>query len=71
MLAFGLINCSKSCEVTINACNDTPPTDEVCAAAFSRWFYNKDQNKCELIGYSGCSLKGFETEKACKVCRCK
>ena len=70
-LTFGLSNCSKDCEPVITACNETPPTDELCKAAFNRWFYNKEKNTCEQIGYSGCSQKGFDTEQECKECECK
>lgn len=68
---IGLSNCSKDCEQKIVTCSETPPKNEVCQAAFNRWFYNKENNKCEQIGYSGCSQKGFATEKECQECKCK
>jgi hypothetical protein len=68
---FGLTNCKKNCETTIDTCKEKPPTTELCLAYFNRWFYNKDKNKCEQIGYSGCSEKGFETQKECNACECK
>jgi hypothetical protein len=55
----------------MSACHDKVPTQEVCTAFFSRWFYNKAANKCERIGYSGCSAKGFATQQECEVCICK
>lgn len=70
-LMFGLTNCSKSCESEIAACSETEPTDELCEAYFQRWFYDKEENKCEKIGYSGCSQKGFATEEECEACDCK
>lgn len=70
MVMFIVISCSKDCEPKITTCNETPPTDELCQAAFQRWFYNKDKNKCEQIGYSGCSQKGFETQQECEECEC-
>jgi hypothetical protein len=68
LLSFS--NCKKECEPTNTTCNDTVPTNELCLAYFSRWFYNSSSNKCELIGYSGCSQKGFETEQECEACLC-
>ncbi len=68
---IGLISCNKDCEVTNSVCNETPPTNELCHAAFDRWFYDKESNKCEQIGYSGCSLKGFATEQECEECKCR
>jgi len=67
-LAF--MNCSKDCETKIATCSETPPTDELCLAYFSRWFYNEDQNKCEEIPYSGCTQKGFATKVDCEQCEC-
>ena len=69
-LTIGLTNCSKGCESKVATCNESPPDDEECLAFFDRWFYNSDKNKCEEIGYSGCSQKGFETEEKCKECEC-
>ena len=71
VITLGLTNCSKDCEPTIATCSETPPTNELCQAAFNRWFYNKEKNKCEQIGYSGCSQKGFATQQECDKCKCK
>jgi hypothetical protein len=65
-----IISCSKDCDTKITTCNETPPTDELCQAAFQRWFYNDDKKKCEQIGYSGCSEKGFATLEDCQECEC-
>lgn len=63
---IGLSACSKTvCLDPNDACNDTPPAGDVCTAYFQTWFYNSNTNTCELIGYSGCGPKGFETEAAC------
>ncbi len=71
VLILGLSNCSKDCITTITTCKETVPTDEMCLAAFERWFFNKTKNKCEKIGYSGCSQKGFATQQECDGCKCK
>jgi hypothetical protein len=70
VVALGLTNCSKDCETKIATCNETPPTDELCDAFFNRWFYDKEKNSCEQIAYSGCSQKGFATERECEACKC-
>jgi hypothetical protein len=70
LFSLSIISCKKKCESQIATCAETPP-NELCQAVFSRWFYNKDKNKCELITYSGCSQKGFSTEKECEECQCK
>ena len=73
-LGFVFINCAKNatkdCVSTQPACSEKAPTNELCEAAFNRWFYNKASNECEQIGYSGCSAKGFETEIECESCQC-
>lgn len=66
-LYAGLTNCKKQCPSNA-ACYDTVPTNESCLAHFSRWFYNKKNNKCEFVNYSGCSEKGFATQKECEEC---
>jgi hypothetical protein len=66
-----IYSCSKNCNSNNLTCNDSPPTDELCDAYFTRWFYNKSKNACEEISYSGCSAKGFETKAACDSCKCK
>ncbi len=70
-LTAGLTSCSKECEPKLATCNETPPTSELCQAAFNSWFYNKEKNKCEQIGYSGCSQKGFAQQQECEECKCK
>lgn len=69
-LSFNLVGCSKDCESQSTTCSETPLTGEDCLAFFQRWFYNKETNTCERVGYSGCSLKGFDTEEECKECAC-
>ena len=69
-LKLGLTNCSKDCEPKISICSETPPAGELCQAYFNRFFYSEDKNKCEQIGYSGCSQKGFETQEECEECEC-
>jgi hypothetical protein len=73
LLSFtiGFTNCSKDCEPEIQACNETPPTNEACAANFKRWFYNKEKNRCVQIEYNGCSQNGFATHQECEECKCK
>ncbi|MBW8360342.1 MAG: BPTI/Kunitz domain-containing protein [Weeksellaceae bacterium] len=71
MLTAGLMNCSRDCDNKPAICSEAPPTNELCAAAFNRWFYNQEKNKCELIAYSGCSERGFETEPECEACKCR
>ena len=66
-----LLSCNKD-EDTISSptCSDTPPQDELCQAAFSRWFYDQSTNSCSQIGYSGCSQKGFASLEECEECKC-
>lgn len=66
---LGLMNCSKDCEVNIPACDERPYAG-VCQAYFTNWFYNKKENKCEQIGYSGCGPVGFATLEECEACKC-
>ncbi len=51
------------------ACNETPPVGEFCLAYFERWFYNKNTKRCNKIGYSGCSQRGFATQVECENCK--
>jgi hypothetical protein len=60
--------CNKNEERENDRCNDGVPKDELCLAHFSRWFYIKDKNQCELISYSGCNRKGFDTQTDCEQC---
>lgn len=69
-LTLCLTNCEKCRETQNPACNETAPTDGICQAYFTTWFYNKDKKKCEQIGYSGCSASGFATEQECQECQC-
>ena len=62
--------CTKDCQTDNPICSHTPPTDELCEAAFQRWFYNVEENTCEQISYSGCNQYGFESLKACQECEC-
>jgi hypothetical protein len=55
---------------TTATCSETPPTDEICAAYFTMWFYDQTKKSCKQIGYSGCSKKGFETKEECESCKC-
>jgi hypothetical protein len=71
LLTLGLTNCSKDCEPTNATCSETPPTNEACLAYFERWFFSKEKNNCEKIGYSGCSPKGFATQQECEECKCR
>lgn len=66
-------SCDKGneCENVNPVCSETPATDEICAAYFTRWFYNEETNSCEQIGYSGCEAYGFETKEECENCGCK
>lgn len=67
--ALLMASCHKDCNKPTGACAETPPTDEMCAAYFERWFYNDQTGTCQQIGYSGCSAKGFATEGECLSCQ--
>ncbi len=66
-----VINCSRDCGPVPAACSDVQPTMELCAANFTRWFYDEASNKCEQITYTGCSQKGFATVQECEACKCR
>jgi len=68
---FTTTSCKKDCDNTIPICSETAPTNELCTAYFTRWFYDKKSNSCKEIGYSGCSQKGFSTKQECEECKCK
>lgn len=73
ILAFALIliGCTDDCaDETVEACQETPATDEACQAYFQRWFFVSESNACEQIGYSGCNEYGFATEVECSSCAC-
>ncbi len=57
-------------QIDSEICEQTVPTDEICAAYFQRWFYNKKSSSCKRISYSGCSQFGFETKIECEACKC-
>ncbi|MFZ9939760.1 MAG: BPTI/Kunitz domain-containing protein [Bacteroidia bacterium] len=75
IVIFGLIlatACRRDCPNPISpSCSEVPPEGELCQAAFQRWFYQKESNRCVQISYSGCSSRGFETREACEECLCK
>ncbi len=68
--AFCMTSCSKDCDPPIATCSEAPPTNELCAAIFNRWFYDAGNDECEQIAYSGCSQKGFATQQECETCKC-
>ncbi|WP_207494083.1 BPTI/Kunitz-type proteinase inhibitor domain-containing protein [Aridibaculum aurantiacum] len=61
----------ETCEPSDPVCADVVPTTELCAAHFTRWFYDKATNSCKQVGYSGCSAKGFATKAECETCKCR
>jgi len=63
--------CKKDCPITNAVCIETPPNNEACQAAFNRWFYNSNTQKCSQIFYSGCSQRGFATKTECEACKCR
>lgn len=69
---FTFISCKKDdvCIIDDPICDETPPTNELCAAFFERWFYDSSSSSCEKIGYSGCEQYGFETKGECEACEC-
>lgn len=72
IIAFAIFSCSKQkeCGVSDPTCLETVPHDELCQAAFNRYFFNPETEECEQISYSGCSQKGFETLQECQECEC-
>ena len=71
LIPFGIFSsCDKDCPADENqTCQETVP-NEACTAAFQRWFYDADDNKCEQISYSGCAAYGFATKEECEECKC-
>jgi len=65
-----IFNCPFRDNDTTSRCNDIPPTDEECDAAFTRWFFVRSSNTCELLEYSGCDQHGFATQEECDQCPC-
>jgi hypothetical protein len=74
MTALSMVSCNdgyrSDCIETDPVCRETPPTKELCLAAFERWFYDKNSSSCRKVAYSGCSQKGFETKAECESCKC-
>ncbi len=60
----------EECEITYPICLEQPPTNELCAAAFSRWFFDSNTQTCSEIAYSGCSAYGFDNQADCEACAC-
>lgn len=72
LLVFLLGACEDDCmESSDPVCNEQVPTDELCQAAFSRWFYDSNTETCSEIAYSGCEAYGFESQEACEACSCE
>lgn len=72
-LVISLLLLTVSCKeevvpVILPKCDDTPPTNELCEAYFMMWFYDRNSNSCNQIGYSGCSPHGFATKEECEAC---
>lgn len=67
---LGMSSCNRNCNPSDAVCHDSPPLDEACQAAFNRWFFDKTQNSCQLVAYSGCSQKGFASQQECEACKC-
>ena len=63
-------SCGPICENNRQVRCKEKPESGLCAAYFETWFYNKQEDACELISYSGCSAKGFATELECNECKC-
>ena len=63
--SISVISCKKQTTVNNATCKETPPTNELCEAAFQRWFYDQSTHTCEEISYSGCSMKGFASKSEC------
>lgn len=70
LLLSALGSCKSPCEPENPVCYETPPENELCQAAFNRWFFDAESNSCEQIGYSGCSARGFATKEDCEACKC-
>lgn len=72
MLAF-VVSCENKndCVNTDPKCSELPPSDELCEAYFTSWFYDAEAKSCKQISYSGCSFYGFETKDECEDCGCE
>jgi hypothetical protein len=71
MLTLSFTHCTKDCGLQDQTCFEVPPQQELCLAYFERWFYNSKNDRCEMIAYSGCSLKGFASKEECNFCACR
>lgn len=74
-LTFIILLTTSSCKEicgyeNIPKCNESLPKNEYCDAYFEKWFYNKENNSCSLIQYSGCNEYGFATQSECETCLC-
>ena len=68
---LSFISCKdEDCPDLSPTCQEVPPTNELCLAFFTRWFYDADSNSCQEIGYSGCAQYGFATKEECESCEC-
>ena len=74
LITFGLLlssSCKKECTNSQTVtCQEVVPTEELCEMSVVSWFYDKSSNSCTQISYSGCSVKGFATQKECESCLC-
>lgn len=70
LVIISLVSCSKKCDSPKGKCAQTNNVEDACLAHYQSWFYNEKSNKCELLAYSGCNPKGFETEAECNACLC-
>lgn len=63
--------CDKDCDASkTDACEVYVPANEPCQTEFKRWFYDEGSNSCQLVEYTGCTQRGFETQSDCQVCVC-
>lgn len=63
--------CDKTCDASKESvCEAYVPANESCQTTYSKWFYDEGSNTCQLVTYTGCTQRGFESEAACQVCIC-
>jgi hypothetical protein len=63
--------CDKECDASkAEACEVYVPANESCQTQFKRWFYDESSNSCQLVEYTGCTQRGFETQSDCQICVC-
>jgi hypothetical protein len=60
--------CENDC-VKSERCSLQPQTDP-CYAAISRYYFDKDENKCKKYTWGGCTEYPFETMEECQECEC-